>query len=359
MNKKKIFHIIGSMEIIAGTENFLIKLLNQNKDEYENYLILLSKKKNFKNRLNRKIRVKIFDLTNPITFFLNLLNLIFFLRKKKSHLIFTWLYHANLLSILIKLFIRKLIIYWNIRHSKIYKFGSFKSFFSFKTCQIFSSIVPNKIIYNSIFSKKVHENAGYKKKKSLIILNGVKKNKIMPEKKSKEISFGMASRWHKDKNHENLFQSLNKLIDVNYSIVLCGKNITSKNYELMSLLKKYKIKKYYLLGELLNIEKFFKKIDINLLTSNTESFPNIILESMSYGIPTIATNVGDVKKIMNNTGLVAKSNNPKDFSVALKKLAIEKKNRPKFWTLRRKKCYYLSQKNFDLNQTIKKFNNLV
>ena len=47
-------------------------------------------------------------------------------------------------------------------------------------------------------------------------------------------------------------------------------------------------------------KKYFGKIDINCLTSNTESLPNIILESMSYGIPSISTNVGDVKKIMMN-----------------------------------------------------------
>ena len=44
IKKIKIFHIIGSMEIIAGTENFLINLLNENNSRYENYLILLKKK---------------------------------------------------------------------------------------------------------------------------------------------------------------------------------------------------------------------------------------------------------------------------------------------------------------------------
>ena len=62
---------------------------------------------------------------------------------------------------------------------------------------------------------------------------------------------------------------------------------------------------------------------------------------------------------MNNTGLVAKSNNPKDFSVALKKLVIEKKNRPKFWTLKEKKMSSFIAKKFRLNRTMERFNNLV
>ena len=48
--------------------------------------------------------------------------------------------------------------------------------------------------------------------------------------------------------------------------------------------KKLGIRNYLLLGELRQMKKYFGKIDINCLTSNTESLPNI-LESMSYGIP--------------------------------------------------------------------------
>ena len=52
-------------------------------------------------------------------------------------------------------------------------------------CQVFS-IIPKKIIYNSSFAKKVHEIAGYNKKNSLVIFNGVKKNKIIQIKNQKK-----------------------------------------------------------------------------------------------------------------------------------------------------------------------------
>ena len=344
------------MEIIAGTENFLIKLLNRNKNKYDNYLILFSNKYDLKKRLSKKINIRVFDLKNSLTFIYNIIKFIFFFKKKKPFLIFTWLYHANLVSFFIKIFYSKIKIYWNIRHSKIDKFKSFKTFLSFKLCQMFSSFIPNKIIYNSSYAKKTHEDDGYCKKNSVVILNGVQKNQLIFKKKTKTIIFGMASRWHKDKNHENLFQSLHRLKNINYSLVLCGKFVNSSNLELLFLLKKYKIKNYTLLGELLDIKKYFNIIDINLLTSNTESFPNIILESMSYGVPTISTNVGDVKKIISDTGIVVAPNNPKSFSDALKKMIFEKINKPKQWTLRRKKCHYLSQKKFDLNRTIECFN---
>ena len=95
IKKIKIFHIIGSMEIIAGTENFLINLLNENNSRYENYLILLKKKNDLKNRLKKNIKIKTFELDNPISFFVNFTKLIIFLSKKKPKIIYSWLYHAN------------------------------------------------------------------------------------------------------------------------------------------------------------------------------------------------------------------------------------------------------------------------
>ena len=105
MIKKKIFHLIGSMEIIAGTENFLIKLLNRNKNKYDNYLILFSNKYDLKKRLSKKINIRVFDLKNSLTFIYNIIKFIFFFKKKKPFLIFTWLYHANLVSFFIKIFL--------------------------------------------------------------------------------------------------------------------------------------------------------------------------------------------------------------------------------------------------------------
>ena len=84
------------MEIIAGTENFLINLLNENNSRYENYLILL-KKNDLKNRLKKNIKIN-FELDNPFSFFVNFTKLIIFLFKKKPKIIYSWLYHANFYS---------------------------------------------------------------------------------------------------------------------------------------------------------------------------------------------------------------------------------------------------------------------
>ena len=74
-----------------------------------------------------------------------------------------------------------------------------------------------------------------------------------------------------------------KIIKNNSNIYLCmvGKNINACNKELMSYINNYKIKdKVYLLEGANNLVKFYNGIDLLLLISHTESFPNEVAESM-------------------------------------------------------------------------------
>ena len=45
-------------------------------------------------------------------------------------------------------------------------------------------------------------------------------------------------------------------------------------------------------------------LDLYLSPSHGEGFPNSIGEAMSSGVPCIATNVGDCRKIINNDDLI-------------------------------------------------------
>lgn len=49
-----------------------------------------------------------------------------------------------------------------------------------------------------------------------------------------------------------------------------------------------------------NFKKIFSSFDLYLCTSFSESCPVSIIEAMSNGVPIISSNVGDVKKIINN-----------------------------------------------------------
>ena len=43
------------------------------------------------------------------------------------------------------------------------------------------------------------------------------------------------------------------------------------------------------------MEQFYKNIDLNLLVSKSESFPNVIIEAGMNGVYSIASDVGDIR----------------------------------------------------------------
>ena len=63
-----------------------------------------------------------------------------------------------------------------------------------------------------------------------------------------------------------------------------------------------------------DINKINSALDLYLSPSNGEGFPNSIGEAMSCGVPCIATDVGDCKKIINNNNLITKVDDLTDFT---------------------------------------------
>ena len=64
-------------------------------------------------------------------------------------------------------------------------------------------------------------------------------------------------------------------------------------------------------------------IDGLVLPSNREGFPNAVLEALAHGCPVIATDVGDVRLLVDHgkTGWVVPSNDPEALAVAIGEFA--------------------------------------
>ena len=78
-----------------------------------------------------------------------------------------------------------------------------------------------------------------------------------------------------------------------------------KNIELIKILRKYDIESHTILcGYRSDVNKILNGIDLYISTSSFgEGFPNIILEASYTGLPIIATNVGDTKRIISKNGI--------------------------------------------------------
>ena len=70
-------------------------------------------------------------------------------------------------------------------------------------------------------------------------------------------------------------------------------------------------------------------IDLFLLSSLSEAFPNVLNEAMACGTPCLTTNVGDAALIVGNTGWVVSPRDSIAIADAVLEAADEKNN--EYW----------------------------
>tara|TARA_A100001015_G_scaffold321334_1_gene451551 strand:- start:2127 stop:3215 length:1089 start_codon:yes stop_codon:yes gene_type:complete len=354
----KILHIISGLGI-GGAENTLCNLVKYD-NQNEHIVLSLSRPMHYEKILKKnKVEVLNFDLKNLLL--KDFFKLIFYLKKNKPKIIQCWMYHAEFLSIFIKLFIPCKIL-WNIRNSTPYS----KSFKTITRLLIyinsfFSKIVPAKIISCSIIATKNHIDIGYDKKKIHYIPNGVDFNKFKFTRKlvstKKNFKIGCVARWNPQKDHLNLLAALNHLLKKksNWICFLVGKNLDNKNKYLKKIIKDYELNNYVkLLGPKNNIQSFYKKINFLVLPSKDgEGFPNVILEAYASGIPSISTDIGDTKFVLNNKKYLVKPRNHIILSNAIFKMLNDKNI---FTKNNRTKLRKNAQKKYSIHSMIRSYN---
>ena len=101
----------------------------------------------------------------------------------------------------------------------------------------------------------------------------------------------------------------------------------------------------------------YQKFDFTILSSNYESFPNVIAESMVNGVPVISTDVGEARKIISDYGILIKKNSVEDLVNAIN-LFLEQIKNDEDWLRLKKKCYNHIHSNFSNKMMLDNFNKI-
>jgi len=367
----KIIHIINSLKK-GGAEGNLYRLCRFHKKKYKNniqIIILTLINNGFYEAKLKKLGIKIYSLNlrQKINFF-EVLRKIFklreFIKKQNPDVIQSWMYHSNFISLFLpKKFYEKL--FWNIRHAELNtQISKKKTIFLSIFCGLLSKIVPRKIIYCSKRSINFHEkNHFYSKSKTSLIYNGYSDKAYFPTSnlrlnfrkkykiKNSDIVIGYAGRYAKQKNIDAMLFAFSKMIKNCNNILLCmvGRDINQQNYELFSYINDLKIsEKVFFLNEQKNLLEFYNGIDFLLLASHSESFPNVIAESMLCSTPVLSSNAGCSKKIINSFGFVMNKNDSQSILKNLKKTIYFLKYKKKKWKFLKKNSRLQIKKNFSI-----------
>lgn len=192
------------------------------------------------------------------------------------------------------------------------------------------SFKTHAIISCSERAIKKHIAIGYDASKMQYIPNGVDTDRFRPEQKNNQpitelgeikkkngILIGALGRNVPDKDYPTLLSAASIILESNPQawFVLVGRD-TKK------LLATHP--HIVLINEITAPEYYLPLLDIFVLSSNTEGFPNVVIEAMASGTPCVVTDVGDTQRIVSNTGIIKPSENPYMLAEGIQSLLSKK-----------------------------------
>ena len=177
--------------------------------------------------------------------------------------------------------------------------------------------------------KKMLVDRGFDKNKIHVLYNGIdidEKTLYIPKtaflEKYKinyngEFLVGIAARLDKVKDHETFIKACKETLEINPDIIFLIAGDGDEKKKLEEMAKSFGIEKnIYFLGFVRDKYSFFNAIDVNVLTSISESFPYVILEAARLSVPTVSTKTGGIPEIIKDdyTGYLFPIGNYKSLS---------------------------------------------
>ena len=370
MSKKlKVVHIISGLGQ-GGAENALYQLLSHQSSSIKSTVISLTGLGVYGKSLNQiGVPVVTLDMPDGQINFSGLVRLWKELRKNKPNIDQTWMYHADLIGGVIARLAGCKHVFWGIVHFNLDRSVTKPSTrFVAKLCALSSAFIPYKIISCAFAAVDIHVSFGYKKNQFVVIPLGYDLSQIEHSPQSKlairnsyhipesQIVVGCVARWHPQKDHRNLFLALNELKNdrQDWVCVLVGPGMTEENGELTSLLEEIGLGEPHILkmGIVENINDAYSAMDLFVLSSCGEAFPNVLAEAMACELPCVATDVGDTNLIIADTGWIVPANNPLSLAAAISE-AMMTFGDTQSWKERKSRCRLSIENNFSILKTVR------
>lgn len=366
----KVLHIITSLND-GGAEALLYRMCKYDKSNSHIVISLMGRQK-YGLMLN-KVGVDVYTLNFlngrvSIAGFHKLYQLI---KQIKPDVIQTWLDHADLIGGIVGRLAGVKNIFWGVHHIELIK-GESKplTILVSKINSFLSHFIPHKIIYCAEESRKAQEKIGYKKSKGVVVLNGYDvegftQDYLLEKKLRNELSIsedtfliGHVGRYDPQKDVGNLIEALALLHkgQFKFSAVIIGTDLDTNNQDLVSMVDKNGLNEFvHLLGRRNDINGVMNGIDLFVLSSLSEAFPNVLNEAMLCGTPCVTTDVGDAADIVSDTGWVVPSRDSKLLADAISQASKEKQLNNTCWLDKKDACRQRVINNFSLEKMVKNY----
>jgi len=312
--KLKIVYIIVSLET-GGAQSMLIRLLKCiDKDRFDVIVISLTDTGELgQSVIDLGVPLITIGMTKNLFNIFALIRLYGAIRKTCPDVVHTWMYHSDLIGGLLARLLCVPRIVWGVRSADFFSSDtSLSTKLIVKVCAWLSTKVPHAIVYNSRKGLDHHNSLGYTKNNSHVIYNCVDTDRFKPQSSCyinlrRELNvadnrkiIGIVARYDYLKNHTG-FIEMAKFVndyDKDCDFLMIGANIKN-NKPLISLVRDRNIlDNFHLWDSVPDIENIIGGLDAVIITSSSEAFPNVLIESMACGVPCFSTDVGDVRQVI-------------------------------------------------------------
>jgi glycosyltransferase involved in cell wall biosynthesis len=226
---------------------------------------------------------------------------------------------------------------WGVRASNVdYSYYGKFSWLTFKLAAALSTF-PRVVVANSDAGRRYHIANGYPADRFVTIPNGIDVARFRLSDDARrlkraqwgvadtDIVVGIVARLDPIKRHDLLLEAADILSrrQSNVRLVSVGGGTAVQLDGLRSMADRLGIRDRVLwLGELDDVASVYPAFDIVCSCSTGEGFSNSIGEAMACGVPCIATDVGDARAIIGDTGVIVTSGDAVALADAIGRIAM-------------------------------------
>lgn len=339
--RKKVLHVTTGLQL-GGAEQSLFRLIEAT-SEYEHSVVSMTDDGPFVERLSALgIDVSSLSMKRGVPSLKATRKLSTLINEFEPHLVHAWMYHANLMTSATKVIGRnRQPVIWGIRHSlAAFRDEKLSLRLAIRVGARLSRL-PTAIVFNSRSSMQDHVRIGYNEISSEYIPNGIdcsvfSRNPEQGQSFREEIGISddaivvlTLARFHPSKDHSTFLRAAALLADKlpNLFFVLAGDGMSSTNEAVLRIIPPNLAKRVALLGRRSDIVRILSGSNLLCLSSVTESFPNVLAESMAVGTPCVSTDVGDASDIIGQIGILVKPHSYLELAAAIENIATEPEER--------------------------------
>ncbi|CAN7356677.1 glycosyltransferase [Variovorax paradoxus] len=368
----RILHIITGLNN-GGAEAVLSRLVLADQKVGNNHCVVSLMDRGIYGASLEQAGARVYALNFPrggITV-MGLVRLFRLLRQIRPDVVQTWMYHSDLIGGVIARLAGIRAITWGIRHANLDSAHNSRATLRVvRLCANLSAWIPQKIVSCSAQATLLHQAAGYRKDKFINIPNGYSMMRFKPDSSGrsavraehgipeKEFVLGMVARFDVQKNHRNLVEALGVLRrrGLQFTCLLVGADMDEKNNMLRDWLEQAGIaNNVKLLGPRGDIPAVMNALDVHVLSSLGEAFPNVLAEAMACGTPCVSTDVGDAAVIVANHGWIVPPQSADALAEGLIQAHDDFSNGGAAWQERRTACRAHIMANFELEQMCERY----